>query len=184
MNQHLLSLLLATALLGACGGKATPPVSTAGENDYALENTSPDGIQRMQPYHFSDTVRTDGHTYVYTLHREASDSLPTVSDDEGNRYADNVYTLTISSGDQIAFQRRFTKQTFASYLSAEFLKKGVLDGMMCDKSLPGLRFAVSVSLPQSDMFEPLLMQVDTHGGIVISRDERGEAEFEDDGDGV
>ena len=34
------------------------------------------------------------------------------------------------------------------------------------------------------MMEPLLMQVDTNGGIVITRDERGDEELENDDDGV
>jgi len=107
-----------------------------------------------------------------------------VTDDEGNRHADNIYTLTIASDGRTFFNRRFTKSTFASYLSAEMAQKGILNGMMCDTSLPGLRFAISVSLPQSDMFEPLLMQVDANGGISITRDERGDEAFETDEDGV
>lgn len=174
--------ICALAMLISCGGGKT---SEATINPNVTDSEEPaDGIERMMLYDFTDTLRTDGKTFIYTIHREASDSLPLIIDDEGNRFADNVYTLTIRSGGTTVFQRRFTKATFSSYLSKEFQKKGILDGMMCDKSLPGLRFAVSVSLPQSDMFEPLLMKVDTNGGIVITRDERGEAELEDDGDGV
>ena len=182
MKHFSFAWICALAMLISCGGRNT---SDATVNANASESVEPaDGIQRMTVYDFTDTLRTDGKTYIYTVHREASDSLPLIIDEEGNRYADNIYTLTIRSGGKTVFQRRFTKATFNSYLSKEFQKKGLLDGMMCDKTLPGLRFAVSVSLPQSDMFEPLLMQVDTNGGIVITRDERGEAELEDDEDGV
>ena len=174
--------ICALAMLISCGGKnASDATATANASD---SEEPADGIQRMTVYDFTDTLRTDGKTFIYTVHREASDSLPLIIDEEGNRYADNIYTLTIRSAGKTVFQRRFTKANFSSYLSKEFQKKGLLDGMMCDKTLPGLRFAVSVSLPQSDMFEPLLMQVDTNGGIVITRDERGEAELEDDEDGV
>lgn len=185
MKKLLFSIGCALVLLSACrGGQAqqTAPVTTDQEYDNEL---SADGIQRLREYNYRDTVRTGGHTYIYTIHREYSDSLPVVTDDEGNRHADNIYTLTITSNGQTFFNRRFTKGTFASYLSAEMAKKGILDGMMCDTSLPGLRFAISVSLPQSDMFEPLLMQVDPSGGITITRDERGEAELApEDEDGV
>ena len=174
--------LCAIGLLLSCGSKSTQEQTTS-TTGYDTEVSS-DGIQRMTPYDFSDTIRTDGKTYIYSVHREASDSLPVITDDDGNRYADNVYTLTIRSGEQIVFDRRFTKKTFLSYLSRDFQQRGILDGMMCDKTLPGLRFAVSVSLPQSDMMEPLLMQVDTNGGIVITRDERGDEELENDDDGV
>ena len=175
--------LCAVGLLLSCGSK-TATEQTTGTTDYDTEVAS-DGIQRMTVYDFTDTVRTEGKTYIYTVHREASDSLPVITDEDGNRYADNVYTLTIRSGEQTVFNRRFTKKTFLSYLSRDFQQRGILDGMMCDKTLPGLRFAVSVSLPQSDMMEPLLMQVDTQGGIVITRDERGDAELDiEDEDGV
>ncbi len=180
MKQYYLGLLMVMALLQACGSKTVSNESSVGANEYDT-TTSVDGIQRMTPYHYSDTIRTNGKAYTYTIHREASDSLPVVIDDEGNKYADNVYSLTIHQGGQTLFHRQFTKKTVASYLSTEFQQNGILDGMMCDKSLPGLRFAISVSLPQSDMFEPLLLQVDTSGGMTISRDERGEAELEDEG---
>lgn len=182
MKHSSLAWLCVAALLAACGGQHTQEQAAA---DSAATETPSDGIQRMTVYDFTDTVRTEGKTYIYTVHREASDSLPVITDEDGNRYADNVYTLTIRSGEQTVFNRRFTKKTFLSYLSRDFQQRGILDGMMCDKTLPGLRFAVSVSLPQSDMMEPLLMQVDTQGGIVITRDERGDAELEDhEEDGV
>ena len=70
-------------------------------------------------------------------------------------------------------------------LSDDFRKRGLLDGMMLDSSLPGLAFAVSVSMPQSDMVEPLLMRVDHQGGIAIERDERSDADLDDtDDEGV
>ena len=180
MKQCYFGILFVIALLQACGGQTTTKDYPVGANEYNTTE-SVNGIQSMSPYHYSDTIRTGGKVYVYTIHREASDSLPVVTDDEGNKYADNVYTLTIRQGERMVFNRQFTKKTVASYLSKEFQQKGILDGMMCDKSLPGLRFAISVSLPQSDMFEPLLLQVDNSGGMTISLDERGEAELEDEG---
>lgn len=184
MKRLLFPIVCSLALLSACrGGQAQQADSDAANQDYESEQFA-DGIQRLRVYNYSDTLRTSGHTYVYTIHREYSDSLPVVTDDEGNRHADNIYTLTIKSDGKAFFNRRFTKGTFASYLSADMAKKGILDGMMCDTSLPGLRFAICVSFPQSDMFEPLLMQVDANGGISITRDERGDEAFETDEDGV
>lgn len=171
--KKLLPLMVALCLLTACGS-GSKDASANGVASVDSTNVSPDGIQRLQDYHFSDTVRVGSKVYQYTVHRAYSDSLPVVEDEEGNRYADNVYTLTIQQGEKPFFSRRFTKATFASWLSQDMKEHGILDGMMCDKSLPGLRFAVSVSLPQSDMLEPLLLQVDGNGHISISKDERGE----------
>ncbi len=187
MKKLFLTLLTAIFVLAACVNKPTTENAATGVNEYAAEGAKADGIQRMQPYNYADTVRIEGHTYVYAIHREASDSLPMVVDDEGTRYADNVYRLTIQADGHPYFDRRFTKGAFASYLSSDFRAKGILDGMMCDETLPAITFAVSVSLPQSDMMEPLLLRIDRQGGIAIQRDERGEADLNtspDDEDGV
>ena len=103
-----------------------------------------------------------------------------MKDDEGILYADNVYALSILRDNAPFFSHRFTKAAFASHLSADFRQKGLLDGMMCDKSLPGINFAVSVSLPQSDMIEPLLLHIDRSGGIAIERDTRADNDFEEE----
>ena len=182
MKKTFLAVLATAACVVACTPKqaSTPDATATGEYEDAASVT--DGVQRMHEYNFSDTVLIDGREYIYKLHREASDSLPTVSDDEGTRYADNVYTLTIMAGGQQFFHRTFTKAAFASYLSSDFRQQGILDGMMLDTSLPGLAFAVSVSMPQSDMIEPLLLHVDRQGGITIERDERSDAELDDSAD--
>lgn len=174
------SALAFTLLFSLAACKGTPAqteTTTGGEFDTELQE--PDGIQRMRSYDFEDTVRVDGRLYSYAIHRESSDSLPVVVDEEGMQYADNYYRLSIERGGQQFFSRRFTKATFASYLSSDFLEKGLLDGMICDRSLPGLCFAVSVTLPQSDMVEPLLLHVDPAGGIAIERDTRSENDFEE-----
>ena len=165
--------------LAACTGKTTQTSEQNAQGEFETENAAADGIQRMYVYDYSDTLSVDGHAYVCTIHREADESLPLVTDEEGNRYADNRYTLTIKRDGQPCFDRQFTKGTFASYLSSEFQEKGILDGMMCDRSMSGLCFAVSVTLPQSDMVEPLLLRVDPAGGISISRDTRSENDFEE-----
>lgn len=170
--------------LYACNGKPTPETTSTTNGEYETNEGKADGLQRMREYNFSDSVTIDGRLFVYSIHREASDSLPTVTDDEGTRYADNIYTLKISQGQSEPTVYRFTKRNFMSYLSSEFQRKGILDGMMLDKSLSGLCFAVSVSLPQSDMFEPLLLRVDPKGGMSITRDERSEVELEDNDEGV
>ena len=182
MKKTFLAVLATAACVVACTPKqaAAPEATSSGEYESAASAT--DGVQRMHEYNFSDTVVVDGRQYIYKLHREASDSLPVVTDDEGTRYADNIYTLTIMAGGQQFFHRTFTKAAFASYLSNEFRQQGILDGMMLDTSLSGLAFAVSVSMPQSDMLEPLLLHVDRQGGITIERDERSDADIDDSAD--
>ncbi len=171
-------LLIGTLLmLTACGGKKDANQETYTSYDYSQE-FSQDGIHRMSDYNYSDSIRTADKKYVYTIHRAYSDSLKVVTDDDDNKYADNIYTLTIQSEGQTIFRREFTKANFLSHLSKEFQEKGLLDGMIYDNTLPGLSFAISVSLPQSDMVEPLIMRVyPKEGGIDITHDDRGEAEM-------
>lgn len=184
MKKSIFYVLLAFLTLNACTSKPSTTQQTTAPTEYETDDEQGDGIQRMREYNFSDTIVVDGKTFTYAIHREASDSLPLVTDDEGTRYADNIYTLTLSRIGGESQHYRFTKRNFMSYLSPEFQRKGILDGMMCDKSLPGFRFAVSVSLPQSDMFEPLLLSIDPNGGMSIVRDERSDAELDDNDDGV
>lgn len=166
--------------LAACGGHRPPNTDTAPKSEFIVDDGPSDGVLRMTPYDYADTLSIGSHRYTYVIHREAVDSLPTVKDDDGTVYADNSYHLTIRRDGQPLLDRHFTKRSFASYLSAEMRKKGILDGMMQDGSLPGLAFAISVSLPQSDMLEPLLLKVDASGGIAIERDQRSENDFEEE----
>lgn len=179
-----LFLLMQTAMLitTACTQRQTSQTENADTGEYIAEGEAADGVQRMHEYNFADTVTVDGRQLIYRLHREASDSLPAVVDDEGTRFADNVYTLAIMAGGKEFFHRSFTKAAFASHLSNDFRQHGILDGMMFDPSLSGIAFAVSVSMPQSDMVEPLILRIDRQGGIAIERDERSDADLDDSGD--
>ncbi|MBR4534662.1 MAG: DUF4738 domain-containing protein [Bacteroidaceae bacterium] len=173
----LVFLLLMT--LSSCKGKSTTSQDASPAGEFETEDVQSGSIQCMRSYDYTDTLTVNGHCYEYTIHREADESLPMVTDDEGVNYADNRYTLTILRDGQSCFDRQFTKANFASYLTPEFRERGILDGMMCDRSLPGLCFALSVTLPQSDMVEPLLLRIDPAGGLVIESDTRSENDFEE-----
>lgn len=168
---------VAIMMTAACGGKKTQPDQLVGQGDLEMSDTL-SGVQRMRTYDYSDTVQVGGHQYCYTIHREASDSLPMVRDESGFVFADNIYKLTILKDGQPFVSRRFTKADFDHLLSDDFRRQGILDGFMCDTSQPGLRFAVSVSYPQSDMYEPFLLTFDDRGGMVMERDTRSEVEPE------
>ncbi|MBQ7494517.1 MAG: DUF4738 domain-containing protein [Bacteroidaceae bacterium] len=182
MKKHtwMTGCLLTALAIGACKGQQSPSVEATAPGEYMIECTYGDGIQRMMPYDYSDTLAIGAHRYAYSIHREAADSLPTVKDDDGTVYADNAYHLIVRRDGKQLLDRHFTKRSFARYLSADMREKGILDGMMRDGALPGLAFAISVSLPQSDMLEPLLLKVDATGGISIERDQRSENDFEDE----
>ena len=161
------------AVVVACGGQRQSDHTDTIESD-TTEEVNVDGVQRLGAYDYTDTVAIGGRTYVYSIHRESSDSLPTVVDDEGVTFTDNIYTLKVDTEGRTLFSRCFTKSDFAHLLSDEFLRKGILDGMAFEEEAPVLRFAVCVSLPQSDMLEPLLLQIDAQGGYTVERDSRSD----------
>lgn len=169
---------LAALLLVSCGRKQSQTDDLVGQGD--METTDlQEGIQRMRTYDYSDSLQIGSRLYTYHIHREACDSLPKVTDDAGYVFADNIYRLTILKDGHPFFNRRFTKSSFAHLLSADFLRQGILDGFMCDTSQPGLRFAVSVSYPQSDMYQPFLLTIDEQGGMSIVPDTRSDIEVAD-----
>lgn len=169
------SICLAASVvaLAACRNANPEAVEAQHQSDYAAPADEPLGVQRMNPYDFTDTVRVGHTTYVCRIERHASDSLPTVTDDYGVEFADNVYRLTIHRDGAPFVERSFTKAAFAHLLSDDMARRGVLYGMRADTTVAGLAFAVSVSQPQSDVYVPILLTVDAGGGIAIARDTRG-----------
>ena len=119
--------------------------------------------------------------YVCSIERMADDSLPKVRDENGQLFVDNRVRVVISRADGSRFfSREFTKATFNSYIDDDFRKTGILEGFVFDKVEPNeVRFACSVSRPQSDEYIPLILAVTRMGDISIIRDTRMDAELED-----
>lgn len=150
---------------GTTGGDEA---ATSQQDDAAQAEAA--GVQRLNVYDYSDNVSIDGHTYSYSIHRQPSDSLPTVTDDFGTVFADNIYNLSISRDGSAWIKRSFTKADFAHLLSSELRQRGILDGMRLDTLHEQLTFAVSVSIPQSDLYEPFLVTINGQGGVAIAAD--------------
>mgnify|MGYP002071884714 FL=1 len=156
-------------IAGACTSKEEKQVE--GYHEFQ-ENGVAQEIHRMKDYRYSDTVRWKGRLYTYEVVRRADDSLAVVTDDDGNRYADNFVKLTLRCGEETVFAKRFTKATFASWLDASFKKNALFEGMAFDKTVPqGLRFSTSVSYPLSDMCMPFTVTISPSGEMHIARDE-------------
>lgn len=111
-----------------------------------------------------------GKTYVVTLTREASDSLPMLKDENGQQYVDNRIQMVIKRSDNSLFLKKtFTKESFASYLENNFRQKGILENiafLQVDEQL--LKFGVVISRPENDdLFIPLDMWIDRMGGMTV-----------------
>ena len=115
---------------------------------------------RMKEYNLTDSVTLGSHLYVYTIHRQADDSLKVVVDENGDKFVDNYYDLTILKDGGNFFRRLFTKASFASQLDDNFRKNGILDGFRFMSAKEGkLTFGVCVSFPESDMLTPFVLTI-------------------------
>ena len=171
MTKQYLMMVCLAGLLTLGAGCQNKEKAESGYNEYEKPETS-DEVVKMKDYHYSAFVEMKGKKYAYDIVREANDTMPTVTDDAGERYADNYIRLRINQGDRQIFNRLFTKNSFKKHLGKDFSSKAILEGMAFDKAVDkGLRFSASVSYPNSDIFIPFSITVTPDGSCIIAKDE-------------
>lgn len=166
--SNIITTSLAVLTLAGCGKKNQSDVIIMEK----IETPKPAAPVRMGDYHDTDVISWLGNKYTYDILRAPCDSLPKVTDEDGQKYVDNNVTLTISRSDgSIFLSKTFTKHSFESALNANISKKGILDGFVFHE-VDGdmLRFAASVSYPQSDESIPIIMRITRMGRISVERD--------------
>lgn len=137
-------------------------------------------VHRMKDYDLTDSLTMGSHVLVYTIHREADDSLKAVVDENGDKFVDNYYDLTIKRDGANFFHHRFTKLSFGSQLDESFRKNGILDGFRFMSAKEGkLTFGVCVSFPESDMSEPFVLTIGPDGSFTLEPDTAPDIEEED-----
>ena len=163
----ILALMAMVALTGCKEKKQTQDIIAP-----RVEVAKPSGPVRMQPYSDQRDVQWLGKTYRVEINRTASDSLPMVKDETGQKFVDNRITLVVRRADgSVAIQKSFTKATFEGYIDAGYRKAGILEGLVFDEvDDQQLKFAASVCLPQTDEYIPLNVQIDNFGNVRIARD--------------
>lgn len=126
----------------------------------------------MQEYYQRKDIDWAGGKLMCEIQRLPDDSLPMVKDETGQEHIDNRIILTIKRSDgSMFFAKTFTKTTFDNYLDSDYRKTGVLEGLVFDKIFDEkLRFAASVSHPQTDEYIPLVVDVSRQGTMTIARD--------------
>ena len=165
-SQCLFSLLVCavTLLLQNCGKADRQEVT---HYDYEQPDTTKSLIASAD-YRFADTITIDNHHYEYVIERHAADSLPIITDDEGDKYADNIATLSVHRDGNQIFKRTFYKSTFRHLLPRGFYHGSVLDGMAFERpDGANLRFVASVSNPGTDLFVPILITIDPNGNFTM-----------------
>lgn len=130
------------------------------------------GIQRMQVSKVTQTVTFNRKEYQSYVQRMPSDSLPRVKNMQGDVFVDNVITLRITQSGKNVFSRTFTKHSFSSLMSSDFLRKAILEGMVFDKTTSkGFVYAVSVSYPQTDLYFPISVTITPDGKMIMEKEE-------------
>ena len=171
MHTHIKTIGLACLLLWGYGCQQKSPQATSGYSQYEKPDTT-HAVQTMKDYHYSAEVNADGTRYAYDIVREANDTLPTVEGDDHEQFADNYIRLRVNRESQEIFHKVFTKNSFRDYVDQEFLQRAILEGMAFDcPTAEGLRFAVSICYPGSDIYIPLSITISPSGSYTIARDE-------------
>ncbi|KAA6336474.1 hypothetical protein EZS27_015363 [termite gut metagenome] len=164
-----------TFLLLAC----TNGVSENGTKQLQIIYINNDSPEKRRAEIVQDTQiitlnNTKYHSYIT---RTPNDSLPYVTGKDGITYVDNTITLRITRGNVPIFNRTFTKNNFATLVNDEFLREATLEGMVYDKTTPeGIKYAVSLCYPQTDLYMPVSITIDIHGRMEMIQAEEMPAE--------
>lgn len=178
------SLVAGMMMLGACKEKKqTDDIITSKYVPKALVDPIRMGEDRQ-----TNTVVWQGSPYRVDILRLPADSLPKLTDDNGQQYVDNLVDVKISRQDgSVFFHRSFIKAAFSGHLDEPFRRNGQLVGIRfheVDNS--ALEFKVVIGMPDApdDLFVPLEMVVDRQGAIRVEKDDDMDMlDYSDDFDG-
>lgn len=163
-------MCVAMYMLGACAGSQKQ--REASREVFMQDSIRRAEPQRMQVSEVKATVTFHGKEYQSTVVRRPDDSLPLVTNEQGEQFVDNRITLTLACEGKTVLHRTFTKESFATLVDAKFLKYALLEGVVLDEpSTQGLSYAASVGYPQSDLYVPLRITVSTDGKLSMAREE-------------
>ena len=110
--------------------------------------------QRMQVSDIKETITYKGKEYHSSVVRRPDESLPVVTNEEGDKFVDNRITLRLTCSGKQLIERSFTKESFASVVDARFMKYAILEGIVFNKTTPqGIVYAASVGYPESDLYQ-------------------------------
>ena len=164
----------------SCNSNGNDAKTENSDTILSFDETLNHGIIEMTTFHLTDTISYKGHVYKYDIVRVSDSTLALIKDAETQKvYMDNHVELSIMRDGESFYSKVFTKNDFVIFLDTGFQTNGLLEGFVFDKTTEdGLRFATSISYPQSDMYIPLTVTVKTNGSIVIAKENLIETESE------
>lgn len=170
MNTRYAFCALALTTLFACNSSEKQE-EVKEEEEVLIPVKEERGIITMPEYDYQEELTVGQSKFSYSLHREPCDSMSVVEDENGDKYANNFYSLSIKRNEQEFFSHIFTKETFGSHLDATLLENGILDGFRYIEAKEGkLVFGVCISYPESDLSAPFFLTVATDGSFTIQPD--------------
>lgn len=117
-------------------------------------------------------VKLGGSDYEVSLHRFPDRKLPLVIDELEQQFYDNSVQVTVRRDGEAFFDRTFSKEAFAQFLSETDYKGGMLLGMNCDTArCDRSTLCFTAQVGQAGEGPAFLVLVPTNGGEVkVSRD--------------
>lgn len=172
MKKTSLILALALPLLAACGNKSEQASGTSIDTTTTAEPaTSPTPEGADAPWSYQTEQHVGGHKYNIDIRREADSELPTVTDDAGNPCLDNHVQIDIRRDDAPMFSRRFTKEAFLDFLTADDRKQCVLQGIAFDRiEGENVLFGAQLGKPGSDSGPIFIVTITPAGVVDITKD--------------
>ena len=120
-----------------------------------------------------DVKWVEGRHYMVTIMRTAVDSLPMVSNANGQKYIDNAIKLKVARADSTLFYTKtFTKKSFANWLDSDYREKAILEGIsILETDDSSMSFIAWLNYPDAgdDEAVELRLTLDAQGNMGIQR---------------
>lgn len=158
-------------LFAACSSQ---PQNKKEETPTLMAETVPTSnrLQRMQPSEVKETISYNGKEYFSSVVRLPDETLPIVSNEEGERFVDNRIFLRLSCGGKMLLDKVFTKDSFVSLVGSSLFKHALLEGIVFDKTTSeGFIYAASVGYPDSDLYQPIRLIVSPTGKLSMIQED-------------
>ena len=183
MKRNLILLLLPFIAFCACSESKKSDTSEAGK---IKTNKKESILHRLPALYVQDTTTVGSNLYTWVIDRKACDTLAVVTDEMGDRYADNVLKISVKKNGVSLFSRTFRKTDFTHLLDKDFMKYAILDGCRFLDIHEGMvTFSLAVSYPDSDMSRPFKLNIGPDGSYMIVKNDDMEEDYEAEGnDGV
>ena len=175
MKQIIFLASLAACVMAGCKSE---PKNTEEEHKriFQVESVGEhSGLQQLQVSKIKQDILCKDKKYQLVVERVPNPALPHVKSEMGDFLDNNISVRILRDNGAKLFEKVFTKQDFASFLTAEYLSSSVLEGLVFDDVRTAERneitLAASVSYPMTDLYIPFILTVSQDGKLSIALNE-------------